>query len=95
MEKSGKELSKLNAAWTPSEQDTDLEMMTDEERECFRKIGLKMQSFLLLGMEIPLRQFKLDIHIYRLSILVSTFFFPAFLCLHMTCFFFPLFLAIF
>ncbi|ESW11169.1 hypothetical protein PHAVU_008G007700 [Phaseolus vulgaris] len=49
MEKSGKELSKLNAAWTPSEQDTDLEMMTDEERECFRKIGLKMQSFLLLG----------------------------------------------
>ncbi|KAK7374873.1 hypothetical protein VNO80_08316 [Phaseolus coccineus] len=49
MEKSGKELSNLNAAWTPSEQDTDLEIMTDEERECFRKIGLKMQSFLLLG----------------------------------------------
>ncbi|WVZ05437.1 hypothetical protein V8G54_018783 [Vigna mungo] len=49
IEKSGKELSKLNAAWTPSEQDTDLEIMTDEERECFRKIGLKMQSCLLLG----------------------------------------------
>ncbi|XP_017408902.1 chloroplastic group IIA intron splicing facilitator CRS1, chloroplastic isoform X1 [Vigna angularis] len=47
--KSGKELSKLNAAWTPSEQDNDLEIMTDEERECFRKIGLKMQSCLLLG----------------------------------------------
>ncbi|XP_022635833.1 chloroplastic group IIA intron splicing facilitator CRS1, chloroplastic isoform X2 [Vigna radiata var. radiata] len=49
IEKSGKELSKLNAAWTPSEQDTDLEIMTDEERECFRKIGLKMHSCLLLG----------------------------------------------
>ncbi|CAJ1843528.1 unnamed protein product [Sphenostylis stenocarpa] len=49
IEKSGKELSKLNAAWTPSEQDSDLEIMTDEERECFRKIGLKMQSSLLLG----------------------------------------------
>lgn len=49
IKRSERELSKLNAAWTPSEQDTDLEIMTDEERECFRKIGLKMQSSLLLG----------------------------------------------
>ncbi|KAL5123004.1 Chloroplastic group IIA intron splicing facilitator CRS1, chloroplastic [Glycine soja] len=49
IERSERELSKLNAAWTPSEQDTDLEIMTDEERECFRKIGLKMKSSLLLG----------------------------------------------
>lgn len=49
IERSEKELSKLNAAWTPSEQDTDLEIMTDEERECFRKIGLKIQSSLVLG----------------------------------------------
>ncbi|KAK7340945.1 hypothetical protein VNO77_21663 [Canavalia gladiata] len=49
IERSARELSKLNAAWTPTEQDNDLEMMTDEERECFRKIGLKMQSCLVLG----------------------------------------------
>ncbi|KHN47230.1 Chloroplastic group IIA intron splicing facilitator CRS1-like protein, chloroplastic [Glycine soja] len=49
IERSERELSKLNAAWTPSEQDIDLEIMTDEERECFRKIGLKMKSSLLLG----------------------------------------------
>uniref|UniRef100_A0A0R0KUF6 CRM domain-containing protein n=1 Tax=Glycine max TaxID=3847 RepID=A0A0R0KUF6_SOYBN len=57
IERSERELSKLNAAWTPSEQDIDLEIMTDEERECFRKIGLKMKSSLLLGKEIPLLQF--------------------------------------
>ncbi|XP_027349462.1 chloroplastic group IIA intron splicing facilitator CRS1, chloroplastic isoform X2 [Abrus precatorius] len=49
IERSANELSKLNAAWTPTEQDTDLEIMTDEERECFRKIGLKMHSCLVLG----------------------------------------------
>lgn len=57
IERSERQLSKLNAAWTPGEQDTDLEIMTDEEREVFRKIGLKMQSFLVLGKEIPLLQF--------------------------------------
>ncbi|KAK7394168.1 hypothetical protein VNO78_14689 [Psophocarpus tetragonolobus] len=49
IEKSERELSKLNAAWAPSEQATDLEIMTEEDRECFRKIGLKMQSRLVLG----------------------------------------------
>nr|KYP59448.1 hypothetical protein KK1_014884 [Cajanus cajan] len=49
IERSMRELSKLNAAWTPNEQDTDLEIMTDEERECLRKIGLKMPSCLVLG----------------------------------------------
>ncbi|RDY08091.1 Chloroplastic group IIA intron splicing facilitator CRS1, chloroplastic, partial [Mucuna pruriens] len=49
IERSVRELSKLDAAWMPSEQDTDLETMTDEERECFRKIGLKMHSCLVLG----------------------------------------------
>ncbi|KAI4352202.1 hypothetical protein L6164_006476 [Bauhinia variegata] len=48
-ERSARELSKLNAAWTPAEQDADLEIMTEEERECFRKIGLKMNSCLVLG----------------------------------------------
>lgn len=51
IDKSMKELSKLNAAWAPAEQDADQEMMTEEERLCFQKIGLKMDSCLLLGNE--------------------------------------------
>ncbi|KAL5809920.1 hypothetical protein ACOSQ4_026488 [Xanthoceras sorbifolium] len=49
IQKAAKELSKLNSAWTPSKLDADQEMITDEERECFRRIGLKMNSNLLLG----------------------------------------------
>ncbi|CAJ2656515.1 unnamed protein product [Trifolium pratense] len=49
IERSAMELSKLNAAWKPAGQDIDLEIMTDEERECFRKMGLKMRSCLVLG----------------------------------------------
>lgn len=49
IERSTMELSKLNAAWKPSGEDVDLEIMTDEERECFRKMGLKMRSCLVLG----------------------------------------------
>nr|POE58216.1 chloroplastic group iia intron splicing facilitator crs1, chloroplastic [Quercus suber] len=49
IDKSMKELSKLNAAWAPAEQDADQEMMTEEERLCFQKIGLKMDSCLVLG----------------------------------------------
>lgn len=46
-----KELSKLNTAWAPAEHDADQEMMTEEERLCFQKIGLKMDSCLVLGNE--------------------------------------------
>jgi hypothetical protein len=49
IEKSMKELSKLNAAWAPAEPDADQEMMTEEERQCFQRIGLKMDSCLVLG----------------------------------------------
>lgn len=49
IQKSAKELSKLNSKRIPSEQDVDQEVVTYEERECFRKIGLKMKSNLLLG----------------------------------------------
>ncbi|GAV85552.1 CRS1_YhbY domain-containing protein [Cephalotus follicularis] len=49
IDKSAKELSKLNSKWTPSEHDADQEMMTEEERECFRKMGLKMVGSLMLG----------------------------------------------
>ncbi|KAM6575074.1 hypothetical protein CsatA_023401 [Cannabis sativa] len=51
IEKSTKDLLKLNAAWKPSEKDADQEMLTDEERECFRMIGMKMHSVLVLGKE--------------------------------------------
>jgi len=54
------EFSKLNAAWKPSGEDIDLEIMTDEERECFRKMGLKMRSGLVLGKAISLLEFPLD-----------------------------------
>lgn len=51
IEKSAKELLKLNAAWMPAERDSDQEMLTEEEREIFRKIGLKMHGFLVLGKQ--------------------------------------------
>ncbi|PON53100.1 RNA-binding, CRM domain containing protein [Parasponia andersonii] len=49
IEKSTKDLLKLNAEWKPAEQDFDQEMLTDEERECFRSIGIKMHCVLVLG----------------------------------------------
>ncbi|XP_052195748.1 chloroplastic group IIA intron splicing facilitator CRS1, chloroplastic isoform X2 [Diospyros lotus] len=49
IKRSAKELAKLNSAWRPAEQDADQEMITQEERECFRKIGQKMDSSLVLG----------------------------------------------
>ncbi|XVE78683.1 hypothetical protein DITRI_Ditri13aG0166800 [Diplodiscus trichospermus] len=49
IEKSAKELAKLNSSWQPSEPDVDLEIITEEERECLRKIGLKLSSCLVLG----------------------------------------------
>ncbi|XP_048130844.1 chloroplastic group IIA intron splicing facilitator CRS1, chloroplastic [Rhodamnia argentea] len=49
MRRSAKQLSKLNSGWRPAEKDTDQEMMTEEDKECLRKIGLKMDGSLLLG----------------------------------------------
>ncbi|EOY04144.1 maize chloroplast splicing factor CRS1, putative isoform 2 [Theobroma cacao] len=49
IEKSAKELAKLKSSRQPAEQDVDLEIITEEERECLRKIGLKLNSFLVLG----------------------------------------------
>ncbi|KAH7533264.1 hypothetical protein FEM48_Zijuj04G0112200 [Ziziphus jujuba var. spinosa] len=48
IKKSAKELLRLNAAWMPAEGDADQEMLTEEERESFRRIGLKMHSCLVL-----------------------------------------------
>lgn len=49
IETSEKELMKLNSLWSPSRQYVDQETLTEEERQAFRKIGLKMDEFLLLG----------------------------------------------
>lgn len=49
IEKPATDLSKLNSAWVPSPRDADQGIMTEEERECFRKIGLKLRGSLVLG----------------------------------------------
>ncbi|KAL9343875.1 hypothetical protein Peur_064306 [Populus x canadensis] len=49
IEKPARDLSKLNSAWVPSPRDADQGIMTEEERECFRKIGLKLRGSLVLG----------------------------------------------
>lgn len=42
-------LSKVEESLKPSEQQADPESITDEERFMFRKLGLRMKAFLLLG----------------------------------------------
>ncbi|KAM7520261.1 hypothetical protein LguiB_019223 [Lonicera macranthoides] len=49
IKRTGRELAKLNSSWRPKEHDGDRELITHEERECFQKIGLKMDRFLVLG----------------------------------------------
>lgn len=41
---------KVQEFLSPAELPTDLETVTDEERFLFRRIGLKMRAFLMLGM---------------------------------------------
>lgn len=43
-------LVKVEQFLKPSEHQADPESITDEERFMFRKIGLRMKAFLLLGM---------------------------------------------
>lgn len=49
IETSVKVLEKLDSAWQPSKQDEDKEIITEEEKECLRSIGLKMDGSLVLG----------------------------------------------
>jgi hypothetical protein len=42
-------LAKVQKYLSPAELPTDLETVTDEERFLFRRIGLKMKAFLMLG----------------------------------------------
>nr|XP_043634195.1 chloroplastic group IIA intron splicing facilitator CRS1, chloroplastic isoform X2 [Erigeron canadensis] len=44
MRRALKELEKLNSSWDPIELNEDREIITTEERECLRKMGLKMDS---------------------------------------------------
>lgn len=50
IEKSEKVLANLSCSWSSSEQASDQELLTEEERQTFRTIGLKMDEHLLLGM---------------------------------------------
>ncbi|KAL6655888.1 hypothetical protein ACP70R_006714 [Stipagrostis hirtigluma subsp. patula] len=47
--KAEKALAKVQEFLSPAELPTDLETVTDEERFLFRRIGLKMRAFLMLG----------------------------------------------
>lgn len=47
--KASKELLKLDSAWDPVKPNEDREIITSEERECLRKMALKMDSTLVLG----------------------------------------------
>ncbi|KAL5726431.1 hypothetical protein ACHQM5_009474 [Ranunculus cassubicifolius] len=49
IERSTRELSKINSAWKISEKDVDQELITDEERNSLLKMGLKMNRTLVLG----------------------------------------------
>jgi hypothetical protein len=42
-------LTKVEVSLKPSENRADPESITDEERFMFRKLGLRMKAFLLLG----------------------------------------------
>lgn len=49
IERSAYTLEKLNHAWRCSERDPDEELISQEERECLRVMGLKLDSSLVLG----------------------------------------------
>lgn len=59
--KAERALAKVQQFLSPAELPTDLETVTDEERFLFRRIGLKMRAFLMLGMA---NAFHLTVAIY-------------------------------
>ena len=50
IERSNEALAKLHSSWNPTGQSADKELLTEEERMIFRKIGLKMDEHVLLGI---------------------------------------------
>lgn len=54
MEKAERVLEKVETALRPTEDSKPPETITDEERFMFRKLGLRMKAFLLLGNSLVL-----------------------------------------
>lgn len=52
IERSNQALAKLRSSWSPSEQSADRELLTEEEKIMFRRIGRKMDGLVLLGTAI-------------------------------------------
>lgn len=55
MKKAERALQKLQKNLEPAELPTDLETLTSEERFLFRKMGLSMKPFLVLGNRVLLQ----------------------------------------
>ncbi|CAI9113566.1 OLC1v1014191C1 [Oldenlandia corymbosa var. corymbosa] len=49
-QKAEKLLAKIVSTWIPADPDNDQEMITDEEKAMFRKVGLRMKPYLPLGI---------------------------------------------
>nr|CAB3480781.1 unnamed protein product [Digitaria exilis]CAB3502493.1 unnamed protein product [Digitaria exilis] len=49
IERSNQALAKLHSSWSPSDQYADIELLTEEEKAMFRRIGRKMDGLVLLG----------------------------------------------
>lgn len=56
MTKAEKALRKVQEYLEPKDLPTDLEVITDEERFLFRKMGLSMKPFLLVGKKFLMIQ---------------------------------------
>jgi len=54
MEKAERVLGKVETALNPTEGSKPPETITDEERFMFRKLGLRLKAFLLLGISFSL-----------------------------------------
>lgn len=54
MMRAEKALMKVEVSLKPSENRADSESITDEERFMFRKLGLRMKAFLLMGRALYL-----------------------------------------
>lgn len=74
--KAEKALAKVEEFLKPLERASEPESITDEERFMFRKLGMRMKAFLLLGICPKL--------IYLFSQLISTFVYACFEALYIT-----------
>lgn len=57
--KAERALSKVEAFMTPAQRQAEPDSITEEERFMFRKLGLRMKAFLLLGKTTPSTTFNL------------------------------------